>query len=160
MGLLVYHGLLPAELEQLKITDMNLAGGSVYIKGTPKTNSRELQQKPKQIMLFHEYLSQVGPELLKDNEREALLIGSRQHPVTAEDITKQVTRNFKRLYASRRLTCRTIRQRVITNLLRSGRDLRIVQVFAGHKYPSATEKYKQTGMEELKAAAQKFHPLG
>ncbi|MDN3688913.1 site-specific integrase [Cyclobacterium jeungdonense] len=143
MGLLVYQGLLQTELEQLKITDVNLAGGSVYIKGTPKTNSRELQQKPKQIMLFHEYLSQVRPELLKDNEREALLIGSHQNAITAEDINKQVTWSFKGLYAPRRVTCRTIRQSAITNLLRSEHELRIVQVFAGHKYPSATEKYKQ-----------------
>ncbi|WP_394366573.1 tyrosine-type recombinase/integrase [Cyclobacterium salsum] len=87
-------------------------------------------------------------------------MGSRQNPVTAEDITKQVTRSFKGFYAPRKVNCRTIRQSVITNLLRSGRDLRIVQVFVGHKYPSSTEKYKQSGMEELKAAAQKFHPLG
>jgi hypothetical protein len=29
--------------------------------------------------------------------------------------------------------CQTIRQSVITNLLKAGNDLRIVQVFAGHK---------------------------
>ncbi|WP_163380217.1 tyrosine-type recombinase/integrase [Cyclobacterium sp. SYSU L10401] len=160
MGLLVYQGLLPAELENLKTNDVNLDRGSIYIRGTPKTNSRELQLKPEQIMLFHEYLSQVRPKLLKDNESEALLIGSRQHPVTSEDITKQVTRSFKGLYAPRKVNCRTIRQSVITNLLRAGNDLRIVQVFAGHKYPSATEKYKQAQLEELKVAVQKHHPLG
>jgi integrase/recombinase XerD len=160
MGLLVYQGLLPAELENLKTNDVNLARGSIYIKGTPKTNSRELQLKPEQIMLFHEYLNQVRPKLLKGNEREALLIGSRQHPLTAEDITKQVTRSLRGLYAPRKVNCRTIRQSVVSNLLKAGNDLRVVQVFAGHKYPSATEKYKQAQLEELKAAVQKHHPLG
>jgi len=35
----------------------------------------------------------------------------------------------------------------------------IVQVFAGHKYPSATEKYRQDDVEELKRAVLKYHPL-
>lgn len=159
-GLLIYQGLLPSELENLKTNEVNLDRGSVYIRGTHKTDSRELQLKPKQIMLFYEYLKQVRPKLLKDNEREALLIGSRQNPVTAEDITKHVTRSFKGLYAPRKVNCRTIRQSVVTNLLRAGNDLRVVQVFAGHKNPSATEKYKQAQLEELKAAVQRHHPLG
>jgi cytosine/adenosine deaminase-related metal-dependent hydrolase len=45
-------------------------------------------------------------------------------------------------------------------LLKSGNDLRIVQVFAGHKSPSATEKYRQTQVEELKQQIVKHHPLG
>jgi hypothetical protein len=49
---------------------------------------------------------------------------------------------------------------VITNLLKQKKDLRVVQVFAGHKKPSSTERYRQTGLEELKAAVLKHHPLG
>jgi integrase/recombinase XerD len=49
---------------------------------------------------------------------------------------------------------------VIANLLKQNHDLRVVQVFAGHKYPSATEKYKQAQREELKKQIQKYHLLG
>jgi len=38
-------------------------------------------------------------------------------------------------------------------------DLRLVQVFAEHKYPGSIEKYWQTGIEELKTGIQKYHPL-
>ncbi|WP_158857071.1 hypothetical protein [Lunatibacter salilacus] len=47
----------------------------------------------------------------------------------------------------------------IANLLKRGNDLRIVQVFAGHKYPSATEKYKQANVEALQAAINQYHPI-
>ena len=40
----------------------------------------------------------------------------------------------------------------ITNLLKQGKDLRLVQAFAGHKYPSTTELYKQTEVELLKTS--------
>jgi integrase/recombinase XerD len=49
---------------------------------------------------------------------------------------------------------------VIANLLKQNHDLRVVQVFAGHKYPSAIEKYRQDDVEELKKQIQKYHPLG
>jgi len=63
------------------------------------------------------------------------------------------------MFPDRNLNPRTIRQSVITNLLKEGKDLRVVQVFAGHK-KSTTEKYRQSGLEELQAAIEKYHPLG
>ena len=160
MSLLIYQGLLPAGLASLKTIDINLDKGTVYIKGGNKTNSRELQLKPQQIMLFYEYLQEIRPQLLKDNESDKLLIGGRHNPVTAEDITKHVKRSFKERYPGRKVNAMSIRQSVIANLLKSDKDLRVVQAFAGHKYPSATEQYKQTQVEALKQAVLKHHPLG
>ena len=57
------------------------------------------------------------------------------------------------------LSPQTIRQSVITNLLKQGHELRAVQVFAGHKYPGSTERYRQSPVEELKAAVLKCHPF-
>ena len=53
----------------------------------------------------------------------------------------------------------TIRQSVITNLLKQNHDLRLVQVFAGHKNPSTIEKYKQADLEALKTAIKQYHPI-
>jgi len=41
-----------------------------------------------------------------------------------------------------------------------GNLLLVVQVFTGHKKISSTEKYCQSGLEELKVAIEKYHPLG
>jgi integrase/recombinase XerD len=158
-SLLIYQALLPAELEAIKITDINLEKASIYIKATNKTNSRELALKPNQIMTMHQYLNEIRPKLLKTSTSEALLIGSRAEPMKAEDITKHIKRSFKDAFTGRTVNMTTIRQSVITNLLKAGNDLRIVQVFAGHKYPSATEKYKQTNLEALKTAIQNYHPM-
>ena len=64
------------------------------------------------------------------------------------------------LFPGRGLSPRRLRQSVLRNLLKEGKDLRLVQEFAGHKYVSSTERYKQTGVEELKCQVLKFHPLG
>jgi site-specific recombinase XerD len=51
------------------------------------------------------------------------------------------------------------RQSTIVNLLKSGNGLQAVQYFAGHKKISSMKKYRQTGLEELKAAIMKYHPF-
>jgi integrase/recombinase XerD len=78
--------------------------------------------------------------------------------MTAEDITKHIKRNYQ-LFKPRNVNCLTIRQSVITNLLKQNNDLRIVQCFAGHKYPSTTEKYKQSNVEALQTALKIYHPI-
>ena len=165
-SLLIYQALHPREIESLLIENINLDSGSIYIKPTYKTNSRTLQLKPNQILLFHTYINEIRPKLLGSKSpsfggvgEASLLIGIRSGIMTGEDITKHIKRSFKELYPNRKVNAQTIRQSVITNLLKQGHDLSLVQNFAGHKYPSTTEKYKQSEIETLKAAVNKYHPL-
>ncbi len=160
MSLLIYQALYPVEMEGLRVGDINLEAGTVRIRATAKTNGRELSLKPNQILLFYAYLREMRPLLLKEGASDRLLIGHRGQPMPAEDITKHVKRSFSELYPGRTVNAQTIRQSVIAHLLKQGHDLSVVQVFAGHKYPSSTERYRQSEIETLKVAVQKYHPLG
>jgi Site-specific recombinase XerD len=159
MSLLIYQALQPGEIEALRVNDINLRTGSIYIKATTKTNKRELQLKPNQILLFYQYIHEIRPKLLQEKQCDALSIGLRGKPMKAGDITDHVARSYKDLYPGREVNAQTIRQSVIANLLKQGHDLSLVQGFAGHKYPSSTERYKQNEIETLKAAVQKHHPM-
>jgi integrase/recombinase XerD len=160
MGLLIYQALYPVEMEALRTGDVNLEAGRIRVSGTAKTNGRELALKPNQVLLLYTYLREVRPRLLKEGTSDRLLIGGRGEPMTAEDITKQVKRSFAGLYPGRTVNAQTIRQSVIAQLLKQGHDLSVVQAFAGHKYPSSTERYRQNEIETLKAAVQQYHPFG
>ena len=159
ISLLIYQALYPQEMEAINVTDINLQEGTIYIKATPKTNSRTLSLKPNQILLFYQYLTEIRIKLLNSNASDCLLVGIRGGAMTAEDITKHVKRSFKNLYPGRKVNAQTIRQSVIMNLLKQGNDISVVQAFAGHKYPSATEKYRQNEVEALQAAVNKYHPF-
>jgi integrase/recombinase XerD len=158
-SLLIYQALHPREIENLLVENIDLNTGSIYIKPTFKTNSRTLQLKPNQILLFHQYITEIRIKLLNSNASNCLLIGIRGGAMSGEDITKHIKRSFKELYPNRKVNAQTIRQSVITNLLKQGHDLSLVQAFAGHKTPSTTERYKQSEIETLKAAVNKYHPL-
>jgi integrase/recombinase XerD len=159
ISLLIYQALLPGEMEALTVPDINLDAGSIYIKPTTSTNKRELQLKPNQILLFYQYIHEIRPKLLQAKKSDALLIGIRGTPMKSGDIVKHVMRSYKGLYPRRQVNAQTIRQSVIANLLKQGYDLSLVQAFAGHKYPSSTERYKQNEVETLRDAVQKYHPV-
>lgn len=143
ISLLIYQALKPNEIEALQVEDINLGEATIYIKPSAKSNSRTLGLKANQILLFKHYIEDIRLKLLQENESHFFMIGQRKTPMTAEDITKHIKRNYN-IYKPRNVNAQTIRQSVITNLLKQNNDLRIVQAFAGHKYPSTTEKYKQT----------------
>lgn len=159
ISLLIYQALRPQEIQHLHLDEINLEEATLYIKSNEKNNGRTLALKANQILLFKNYIETIRIKLIRQKNYPNLLIGQRGEPVTSEDISKHIKRCYGKLYLPRTITAQTIRQSVITNLLKENKDLRIVQVFAGHKYPSSTEKYKQTHVVQLQLALEFYHPI-
>lgn len=159
MSLLVYQGLKPGEIEQIRVADIDLDAGTIRTEGTATTNGRTLPLKPNQVLLFFAYLHDVRPVLLKGKATDIFMLGIRGNPMTAEDITKHVLRSYGGMFAPRMVSAVTIRQSVIANLLKAGHALHLVQKFAGHKYPSSTERYRQSEVDTLQSAILQYHPM-
>lgn len=171
ISLLIYQALLPLEIAALTVEDINLEKARMYIKEGAKLNSRTLALKPRQIILFYEYLQQVRPQLLhmsktrnrtpliKSDYSTQLIVSHIGTGMKAEDITKHVKRVYKGMFGDRKVNAMVIRQSVISNLLKRGNDLTVVQLFAGHKTPGTTEKYKHSQTEELQQAILQHHPI-
>lgn len=158
MSLLVNQGLRIGEIEQLKVTDIDLEKATIQITKTGVTNARNLPLKAEQILLLYEFINQDRNKLKTvRNDENALLLGKLGTPITKEDVDYLITTYQKQ--SKKKLTATTIRQSVIANLLAKNNDLRIVQHFAGHKSPDTTEKYRQTGLHALKTAIEKLHPI-
>ena len=158
LSLLIYQGLTNGEVTQLELKNINLEEGTVYIKSGRKTNSRTLKLQSRQIFWLMNYLQTDRSKLLK-SETDNLIISKLGTAENGEGIS-YLMETFRDKFPGRKLNAQTIRQSVITNLLKQGKDLRLVQAFSGHKYPSTTEQYKQTRVEELKNQILKYHPLG
>lgn len=158
MSLLVNQALRVGEIEKIKVNDIDLEKATVQITETGLTNSRNLPLKAEQILLLHEFINNDRNKLktFRNNEN-SLLLGKLGTPIRTEDINYLIG-TYQKQY-KKRLTTTTIRQSVIANLLTKNNDLRVVQYFAGHKHPDTTEKYRQTGLNALKTAIEKLHPI-
>ena len=162
IGFLIYQALTVLEISQLEINNIDLEKGTIYIKGNVKNRSRTLSLKPNQIMLIHKYINETRAILLNRNEdpqnedKNALMLSQTGTKIEHHGISRQI--NHGRPAHSKMLPIK-IRQSVIAHLLKQNHDLRIVQVFAGHRRAASTEEYKQSGLEELKTSIQRHHPL-
>lgn len=160
ISLLVYQALLVLEVSQIKTSDIDLGKGTITIKGNVKNKGRTLSLKPKQILLFHNYLKnefKLYRNKQKPSKRqEYFLLNEEGLQLWQGGINRMINGEKDK---QNKLIPLKIRQSVIAHLLKENNDIRIVQEFAGHRRTSSTEAYKQTGLEELKSAIDKLHPL-
>lgn len=171
MSLLVHQALTAAEIINLTLEDVDLDKATINIKQSTQNNGRILDLKATQISLLYGYINEDRVQLL--TEKTPYLIVSKLensdkngfHTVERSEIPHyggegvQYLVSTYQVFFYRKITPTTIRQSVIANRLKAGEDLRHVQIFAGHRRISSTERYKVSGLEELKNAIQKHHPL-
>lgn len=160
ISLLIYQALTVLEISQLKTTDIDLENGIIRINGNVKNKGRTLSLKPRQILLFHNYLKNDWKGYHRrqnPSKREAyFLLSDEGLQLWQSGINRMINRGKEK---HEKLIPLKIRQSVIAHLLKENNDIRIVQEFAGHQRTASTEAYKQTGLEELKSAIERLHPL-
>jgi site-specific recombinase XerD len=160
ISLLIYQALTVLEISQIRTTDVNLEKGTVKIKGNTKNKGRTLSLKPNQILLFHNYQKHNWKRYhrkQKPSKRtDYFLMNEEGLQLWQGGINRMINHNRDK---QNKLIPLKIRQSVIAHLLKENNDIRIVQEFAGHRRTASTEAYKQTGLEELKSAIERLHPL-
>lgn len=160
ISLLIYQALTVLEISQIKVSNINLENGTIYIKGNTKNKSRTISLKPKQILLFLNYQKQDYKNYYKNQKpskrQDYFLLSEEGLQLYQGGINRMINQGKD---PQKKLIPLKIRQSVIAQLVKENNDIRIVQEFAGHRRTSATEAYKQTGLEELKSAIEKLHPL-
>lgn len=156
--LLIYQALTVLEITQIELHQIDLEQGTVKITGNVKNKGRTLHLKSNQVMLFYNYIHEIRPIILQANKTESNLFllseaGKNIFPGIINRMINQEKKPHEKLIPMK------IRQSVIAHFLKANNDIRVVQVFAGHRRAGSTEEYKQSGLEELKANINKLHPL-
>lgn len=167
VGLLVYQGLNTTELKQLELDDLQLYKGKMYIKSGARSKARTLELKSWQIIELLEYVKEIREEIIihhqkrfplwgnvEDKGEERLFIPNNARlDVTVLNIVKKLKRINNKVKNTHQ-----IRASVITNWLKQY-NLRQVQILAGHRYISSTERYLQDDLENLHEIVNNFHPI-
>jgi integrase/recombinase XerD len=167
MSLLVHQALTAAEIVNLHLNDVDLDRATLNIRQNNQNEGRILDLKATQISLLYGYINEDRPQL-GGKENPCLILSKlvKEENMERSDIphtcgtegVQYLVSTFQPFF-NRKLTPTTIRQSVIANRLKAGEDLRHVQIFAGHRRISSTERYKVSGIDALKNAIQKHHPL-
>lgn len=158
LSLLIYQGLASDEIVNLRIKDIDLDEGTVYVKASTSHNRRTLELLNKQVMVFVNYIHEARPELLRC-ETDKLIITKLGKPISVDSI-KAIIDPLKSLFPDKKLCPQTIRMSVICNWLNEKKlPLEKVQELAGHKWPGTTEKYFKADSEQQRELINRFFPV-
>ena len=144
-GLMVFQGLLPDEMQQLQVSDLDFKKGKISIAPSKRSESRILNLEISQLFYMGKYLSESA---VKEN----LFPGN---------VSNHIFHLFKKhlkLINPLAATAMQIKMSILTEMLKT-KDLREVQVFAGHRFVSSTERYQTSHLESLQSDLEKYHVL-
>jgi integrase/recombinase XerD len=158
ISLLIYQGLASDEIVRLTLKDIDLDNGTIYIKGSANLNKRTMELVPKQMILFHNYIHETYPELLK-GKTDKFILTKLGRPITVDSIHAMIE-PLRNLFPDRKLNPQTIRMSVICYWLNEKKiPLERAQELAGHKWPGTTEKYIKVNMLEQRELINRYFPL-
>ncbi|MGN6491949.1 MAG: tyrosine-type recombinase/integrase [Agriterribacter sp.] len=150
LGLLVFQGLTVREIRQLEITDVRLEEGMLYVRGGRTYNGRRLKLDAAQVRQLQRCVRAHGK--LSTIRGMRLLNGH----YLREEVSK-LLKALKKLNPAIK-SVQQIRCSVITEWLHHY-NVRQVQYMAGHKYASSTQRYQLSGLEDLQAQLDQYHPI-
>lgn len=155
IGLMVYQGLSTTDMKRLRPEHVQPKKGKIYVPSGKMGGRRELALMPWQVMELMEYLNETWPQLARRKKTDEELF-----PVSNGRLTDTVAHIIKKL---RRINRKVkngyqIRASVIVNWLEKY-SLRKVQIMAGHRRISTTERYVQEDLKQLRQIINQYHPL-
>ncbi|PCH75106.1 MAG: hypothetical protein COB98_09415 [Flavobacteriaceae bacterium] len=156
VGLMVYQGLNTSDMKRLKLEHLELYKGEIYIPKGKIGNRRTLSLRAWQVMEFISYINEVRPKLLPKNNTEItnVFIASKDR---LTDTVSWIIKKLKKIN-HKVINTHQIRASVIVHWL-SKHHLRKVQILAGHKYISTTERYIQENLKQLQEVVNNYHPI-
>lgn len=158
LDFLSWSALTSREVVSLTTNDLDLARGTLHVPSCGRTQERTILLPRQLVACLTTYLETARPALAC-GVRSDLLVLTRRGNAETPDGVQRVVQKARFLTPGRRLTPTLIRQSVIAMMLGAGHNLRAVQLFAGHRLPGTTERYRFTNLAELRAAVGKFHPM-
>lgn len=157
LSFLIYQALTGDEIVRLTTHDIDLDSGIVRVRSSARLAGRALELHPTQIMLLLKYVNDIRPQLQK-LKTDKLILSKTGNPITVDSIHALVS-SMQNLFPGKILNPRSIRQSVMVNWLNIYKySLSDVQLMAGHRWPSATEKYIRMDMMEKRKYINTIHP--
>lgn len=158
LGLLIYQGLNSGEIASLKLNDVKLRDGKIYIASKKRSNSRTLKLEAHQLYDMIDYINTTRKKQLEKAGRESEGLFFNERGAKKFFCMLQSLLNFIRKQNSNVKNLEQIRASVITQWVKIY-DLRKAQYLSGHKYVRTTEGYKQNNLDDLKADIKQYHPF-
>lgn len=157
--LLYGSGLRVSELHALDLSQLNLAGGWVRVRGKG-AKERDVPLTPPSVQKIQHYLS-VRCEL-RDKEgaqdANAVFLNARGGRMSARSVRRRLEIAQQEAGVENTVSPHGLRHSFATHLLNNGADLRAIQSMLGHESLGTTQRYTHVSIDQLTQAYDAAHP--
>ena len=163
MEVIYATGLRVRELLALKVVDINLVDGAMWIRHGKGRKDRQLPLGKTAMKYLAEYIKNVRPILARGRKVEELFLNSFGKPIGMSGLCSKIHVYAKRADVkpapgSKPITVHTFRHTLATEMLKHGADLRHIQDMMGHGQLRTTQRYLHLVKSELRKVQEKCHP--
>jgi len=155
LELLLTTGIRVSELCTIKIQDIDLAAGNIFIKGK---GNRERRVFLVDEMIKDQISSYIEERKIQGPLTDVLLISAHGSAGTPDYVRRIIHKHVEKLGLQRRITPHMLRHSAATQLLEHGVDIRHVQKLLGHSSISTTEIYTHVSDASLQEAIRFANP--
>jgi integrase/recombinase XerD len=158
MEILYSTGIRRQELLNLKVGDVDLSGGFVWVHQGKGKKDRVVPVGKTAVKYVQEYLEKVRPKLDRGKGRKELFLNPYGYALGETRFYQMLKEYVKQSKINKPISCHTFRHTCATEMLRNGASLRYVQEMLGHSNMQTTQIYTRLVPTDLKKAHQKAHP--
>ncbi len=157
-------GMRRSELVALRVDDMDLQQGTVFVRLGKGGKDRVVPIGERACRWIEKYLYEVRPDYIEDVDEGTLFLakhgeamqGKQLSGIVKKAIAAAELERFKDTHPN--AACHLLRHACATHMLENGADIRYIQALLGHASLSTTQVYTRVSILQLKAVHEKTHP--
>ena len=150
--------LRPAEIRKLKIEDIDMRAGTLFIEQGKGRKDRSVPVGKTALRWLHTYIKQSRPKYIEDPAERTVFIGPRtKKPFSHRALTEFILYRLKK-NKFHHLCPHQLRSSAATHMVNGGASIGYVQHLLGHSNLNTTKIYVSIQADELSKIMRTKHP--
>jgi integrase/recombinase XerD len=158
METLYSTGMRRAEISNLKILDVNMEAGTVFIREGKGKKDRMIPIGQRAVMWIDKYLLEVRPSLIMEPDDFTLFLTTAGNALSYNTLSRLIRGYVKQAGCNYKGACHLFRHAMATHMLENGADIRYIQHILGHEKLDTTQIYTRVSIRKLKEVHEATHP--
>lgn len=151
-------GMRRLELSRLKIYDLDLERGTVFIRLGKGNKDRIIPLGERAVLWLRKYLEEARPQLASEPDDKTVFLSNAGDAFSLDHLSDLVRTHIESSNIGKQGACHLFRHTMATLMLEGGADIRFIQAMLGHADLKTTQIYTHVAIRQLKEIHSATHP--
>jgi integrase/recombinase XerD len=151
-------GMRRLELSRLKVYDLDLERGTVFIRLGKGNKDRIIPLGERAVLWVRKYLEEARPQLASEPDDKTVFLSNAGEAFSLDHLSDLVRMHIEAANIGKQGACHLFRHTMATLMLEGGADIRFIQAMLGHADLKTTQIYTHVAIRQLKEIHTATHP--